>query len=75
MLGRPQYSHDYQTYGRGIDVWALGVLAYELMLGAPPFEADTKEETCDKIVHSTPFMPQLWSNEAKDFLKQASIFP
>ena len=30
------------TYGLPADIWALGILAYELMVGGPPFEADTK---------------------------------
>lgn len=52
----------------GIDIWATGVLAYEVMLGGPPFEADTKEETCDKILYSQPFMARMWSKKAHDFL-------
>lgn len=56
-----------------MDNWAVGVLAYELMLGGPPFESDTKEETYDKIMHDSPFYPSLWSKEAKDFLKQVSL--
>lgn len=28
------------TYDKTIDVWSLGVLAYELSCGFPPFEAD-----------------------------------
>ena len=32
----------YDSYGSATDVWALGILAYELMVGGPPFEADSK---------------------------------
>ena len=57
--------------GCKMDIWAVGILAYELMLGGPPFESDTKEETYDKILHDSAFYPSLWSEHAKDFLSQA----
>ena len=30
------------NYGLPADVWCCGVLAYELLVGGPPFEAETK---------------------------------
>ncbi len=30
------------NYGKAADVWALGILTYELLIGGPAFEADTK---------------------------------
>jgi serine/threonine protein kinase len=30
------------AYGLPADAWCCGVLAYELLVGAPPFEAESK---------------------------------
>lgn len=30
------------AYGLPVDAWCVGVLAYELLLGSPPFEAESK---------------------------------
>ncbi len=51
-------------------MWAAGILAYELMLGGPPFEADTKAETYSRITSEAPFLPSMWSQDAADFLTQ-----
>lgn len=72
-LRAPHRGASRPTTGTEVDIWAVGILAYELMLGGPPFESDTKEETYDKIQHDTPFYPSLWTEEAKSFLTQASI--
>ena len=31
------------SYGKPADVWAVGILTYELLIGGPAFEADTKQ--------------------------------
>lgn len=30
------------NYGKPADVWAVGILTYELLIGGPAFEGDTK---------------------------------
>ena len=39
-------------YGPAVDVWAVGVLAYELVTSRPPFECDDEREETDLILHS-----------------------
>ena len=42
-----------QGHGRVVDWWALGVLAYVLIAGRPPFSGDTREELCKNIAEAT----------------------
>ena len=39
-----------EAHDRGVDVWSLGVLAFELLYGAPPFEAAGHSETYRRIL-------------------------
>ena len=58
-LGSPLYMSPEQvrsskTVDARTDVWALGVIAYELLAGIQPFEAETVTGLCAKIVADEP---------------------
>lgn len=38
-----------KTHDHKVDLWSLGVLCYEFLVGKPPFEAKTHEETYRRI--------------------------
>ena len=57
-------------YGFPADIWAVGVLACELLMGASPFEGDTKEETYAKILAGSVRLPSHLSAEAQDFIQK-----
>lgn len=44
----PEMIHS-QNYDHSVDIWAFGILVYELLIGAPPFEHDDERITLDKI--------------------------
>nr|XP_044987067.1 aurora kinase B isoform X2 [Jaculus jaculus] len=39
-----------RTHNEKVDLWCIGVLCYELMVGNPPFESPTHNETYRRIV-------------------------
>ena len=40
-------------YGQEIDVWAVGVIAFELLVGKLPFKSKLQNETKRKIIESS----------------------
>lgn len=59
-----------EGYGQPADVWAVGVTAYEALVGGGPFEAAAKDATYDRILSSQPFLPSHLSPAAQSFIKQ-----
>ena len=39
-------------YSEKVDVWAVGVLVYEMLVGRPPFEVEDPKETAQLIMHA-----------------------
>ncbi|KAK9814680.1 hypothetical protein WJX72_009648 [[Myrmecia] bisecta] len=61
-----------RPYDEKVDVWATGILAYELVVGKPPFEVNDEVQTATMIMFSNkinfpPKFSPLWA----DFVKQA----
>ncbi|XP_034255328.1 aurora kinase C [Thrips palmi] len=60
VQGRP---HDHK-----VDLWSLGVLCYEFLVGKPPFEAETYEETYARISRAQYSFPDHVSSSARDLI-------
>ena len=58
-------------YGDAVDVWAAGILAYELLVGSPPFERETREETYACIAKRELGLPPWMSDGAANFITKA----
>lgn len=58
-------------YNEKVDLWSLGVLTYEFLVGEAPFE-DTQVMTYRRIVRGEMTVPNFVSPEAKDLIKRVS---
>ena len=61
---------DKRGYTKAIDLWAVGVLAYELRNGRAPFASSTDGQTKKKIKRIEYKVPKRFSPELKDFLSK-----
>ncbi|KAG9202000.1 spindle assembly checkpoint kinase [Epicoccum nigrum] len=59
-------------YTEKVDLWSLGVLTYEFLVGEAPFE-DTQVMTQRKIVRGEYTVPGFVSSEAKDLIKRLLV--
>merc|ERR1719389_1443717 len=55
-------------YKAAVDVWGLGVLLYEFLIGKPPFEDSSEKGTYKKIKNLSPVFPPHITREAKDLV-------
>jgi calcium/calmodulin-dependent protein kinase I len=51
----PEILND-DKYGRGVDIWSLGVLVYILLCGFAPFHSDDEETVIDQVSTHTVVM-------------------
>ncbi|CAI8015167.1 Ribosomal protein S6 kinase beta-2 [Geodia barretti] len=57
-------------HGKSVDWWSLGTLAYDMLTGAPPFCAENRKRTIDKILRSKLVFPGYITVDAKDLIKR-----
>ena len=56
------------AYDKSVDIWALGILAYEFVVGRPPFETGSHRSTHDRIRKLLYEVPAETSDSFKDFV-------
>jgi calcium/calmodulin-dependent protein kinase I len=64
-------------YSNSVDMWAVGVICYELLCGYSPFQADNQNDLFRAILKCVVEFPDAeWrdiSREAKDFVKRLLV--
>lgn len=62
LMGSPGYmAPEYLQYGKVgklLDIYALGVVSYELLTGCKPFDANNLTELMEKVIHHKPDDPR-----------------
>jgi len=66
VLGTPPYMAPEQAYGTKadvgppVDVWALGIILYELVTAQRPFDGPSRQATLERVRHIDPPPPRSW---------------
>jgi tetratricopeptide (TPR) repeat protein len=72
LLGTPRYMAPEQVEGRGIDhrvdLYALGLIMYEMLTGDVPFHADSTIQLMYKRVNETPKSPKELNPDLPDWI-------
>ena len=64
-----------ELHDKAVDYWAIGVLCYEFLVGKPPFESGTQNETYELIKKCEVKFPSYVSLKAKDLIRKVnSVF-
>ncbi len=77
MCGTPDYLPPemvlHKPYTETVDIWCLGVLTYEFLVGKPPFENEQISKTYSRIKQVKFSFPDHVSELARDFIRKVSF--
>lgn len=59
-----------KEHDASVDIWSLGVLLYEFLVGAPPFEEARQRETCRRIRDVDLKFPSFVTPLARDLIQR-----
>jgi aurora kinase, other len=62
-----------KDHDQSVDIWSLGVLCYEFLVGSPPFETDGHHETYRRISRVDVQYPTFVTREARDFISKLLV--
>jgi serine/threonine protein kinase len=59
-----------KMHSEKVDLWSLGVLCYEFLVGNPPFEENGTQATYKRIARVDLRFPDTISSDAKDLISK-----
>jgi serine/threonine protein kinase len=62
-----------KEHDTGVDLWCLGILCYEFLVGQPPFMAEQNNETFRRIRNVELVFPEHVSLEARDLISKLLV--
>ncbi|MEN2495696.1 MAG: hypothetical protein MHMPM18_000291 [Marteilia pararefringens] len=65
---------EQKEHDKTVDIWCLGILCYEFLVGKPPFEAKSVTETYDLIKRVAYKCPTHLSQLSKDFIAKFLVY-
>ncbi|TPX56088.1 hypothetical protein PhCBS80983_g04815 [Powellomyces hirtus] len=74
VVGTLEYLAPEVLYGHphtaAADIWALGVVTFEMLCGFHPFYSDDRQEIQDNILHAAIEYPSYVSSDARNFISR-----
>lgn len=62
-----------KNYDYSVDIWSIGVLVYECLVGEPPFQGESHRAIAEKIVKRKFTYPSFITPLARDFINNILI--